>query len=174
MPSTEHLCMHAQALITSEWTMRLKFAVHWSIGVDGNCPCWEVTRKEDITLNNHLPIPRFQCIQNISLNEDGPLEWVCYHFNQICLPCWHIYTVICNECPSYTGPTQFDVSVLWWKSYFHLAYRKDGIVSETINHLFEYLSVKDVTGPVMPTPFNPKLSGIKWVSQWMHCLAAAV
>jgi hypothetical protein len=61
----------------------------------------------------------------------------------------------------YTGPTQFDVSVVWWKSYFHLACRKDGVVPESINHLFEYLSVKGVTGPVMPTSFNPSIKSEK-------------
>jgi len=161
MPSTEHLCMRAQALIASEWTMHLKFAVRRSFGADGNYHCWEVTRKEDKNFYKHSPIPRFQRIQNILLNEDGRLECDSHHFNRIGLPCRHIYTVICNECPLYTGPTQFDVSVVWWKSYFHLAYRKDGVVPESINHLFEYLSVKDVTGPVMPTSFNPSIKSEK-------------
>jgi len=53
MPSTEHLCMRAQALIASEWTMHLKFAVRRSFGADGNYHCWEVTRKEDKNFYKH-------------------------------------------------------------------------------------------------------------------------
>jgi hypothetical protein len=162
MPWTENPCMRAQALIAGEWTSRLKFAVRRCFGAHSNCPCWEVIRKEDDNLHNHSPIPRFQRIRNVTLHEDdGRLECNCFNFNRIGLPCRHIYTVICDECPMYPGPTQFDVSVLWWKSYFHLAYRKDSVVPETLQSLFQYLSMKDIRGPMMPSSFNPSIEAGK-------------
>mmetsp|Transcript_23772 Transcript_23772/g.34065 ORF Transcript_23772/g.34065 Transcript_23772/m.34065 type:complete len:130 (-) Transcript_23772:175-564(-) len=100
MPSTEHLCMPAQALIASEWSSRLKFAVWRSFGVHGNCHCWEVIRKEDNNLHDHSPIPRFQRIRKVTLNEDHRLECDFTNFNRIGHPCRHIYTAICYACGS--------------------------------------------------------------------------
>lgn len=46
MPSTEHLCMRAQALIAVDLTSRLKFAVRRSFQAHGSNLCWKLFEKK--------------------------------------------------------------------------------------------------------------------------------
>ena len=42
-----------------------------------------------------------------------------------------------------------------------IAYRKASVVPETLQSLFQYLSMKDIRGPMMPSSFNPSIEAGK-------------
>ena len=145
--------------------MRLKYALRRCTGI--NVESWKVvittTHREIMGSDctevskdwDKLPIPIFHRVRTVTTHSSGRLYCDCGYSHRVGLPCRHTYAVICFECPDYEGPTAKDVSVNWWKSYCHLAYRRDNLEStsqDKLDRLFSYLSGIDiVAGPLMPT-----------------------
>jgi hypothetical protein len=59
--------------------------------------------------------------------------------------------------PTYFGPTELDVYVWWWKSYFYLRYKKD-VALQGVTKMFNHLSVVDISGPLFLPLVHSKLS----------------
>ena len=152
LPSTKLLCKRAQGLIESEWPLRKNYAVRRT---PGKKKSWDVVYHPSLERTTcKTPIPIYRRTRTVTMGKDRRLSCPCGSMNQIGLPCVHMNAVIVFEVEDYAGPSHFDTSVHWWKSYFHLAYRYDIETPGELDTLFEKLSHHDITGPLMPFAFD--------------------
>ena len=103
----------------------------------------------DPKINLTSPIPNFQQIGHVKLDNTNHLLCSYSFFERVGRPCWYALAAICFVDPTYIGPTKQDVSVWWWKSYFYLGYRKD-MALQSMTTMFNHLSVVDISEPLLP------------------------
>ena len=94
------------------------------------------------------PIPLFNRVREVHMDEMKCLRCSCYQFECIGLPCHHIAAVIKFSFPSWDGFSHHDCSIQWWKIWHHYAYSKNAVGISTVLSRSKFLPV---TGACFPS-----------------------
>lgn len=107
---------------------------------------------EDPRITEQCPIPRFNRIRRVVVDDDGTCHCSCCYFQQVGIPCPHMAQVFealhASTRKSWDGFLHTDVSLRWWNAYNYYAYRFPG--HGNLTRLFHRLRQNDVTGPKLP------------------------
>lgn len=94
-------------------------------------------------------IPLFERVRDVTVDEDGTMHCSCCRFQRSGVFCEQQICIaqLVHEArgEKFAGFTHHDVSVRYWSSYMHLAYKES--TPGHIRQLFHRLAVQDVSGP---------------------------
>ena len=97
---------------------------------------------------HNSPIPCFERIQEVTINDDGYLQCSCYHFESTGLPCVHQATVIRSCFKNWRGFTHHDIAMCWWKIWQTHSFDPD---AREISSVLLKLQKSEVSGPSFPS-----------------------
>ena len=110
-----------------------------------------MNENEDEEEFSHVPIPIFERIRDVEIDEYGIMKCSCHRFEcsgifceqQVCVA-KSVHKAAGQE---FDGFTHHDVSVRYHSSYMYLAYKKD--TQENLQQMYHRLATKDTEGPML-------------------------